>query len=102
MVFFDEEGSIFVIFLEKGKKEFIFFFCIFEWMKLEVLCLFVNGKWQNVMVKEGYVSLNCIWLKGDKVRLELLMYLCVIVLLDGFVNYFILYGLIVLVVWLGK
>lgn len=53
-------------------------------------------------VKEGYVSLNRTWSKGDKVRLELPMHLRAIALPDGSANYSILYGPIVLAARLGK
>ena len=98
----DEEGSTLVISPEKGKKEFTLLFRIPEWTKPEALCLSVNGKRQNVTVKEGYVSLNRTWSKGDKVRLELPMHLRAIALPDGSANYSILYGPIVLAARLGK
>ena len=98
----DEEGSTLVISPEKGKKEFTLLFRIPEWTKPEALRLSVNGKRQNVTVKEGYVSLNRTWSKGDKVRLELPMHLRAIALPDGSANYSILYGPIVLAARLGK
>ena len=98
----DEEGSTLVISPEKGKKEFTLLFRIPEWTKPEALRLSVNGKRQNVTVKEGYVSLNRTWSKGDKVRLELPMHLRAIALPDGSANYSILYGPIVLAAQLGK
>ncbi len=98
----DEEGSTLVISPEKGKKEFTLLFRIPEWTKPEALRLSVNGKRQNVRVKEGYVSLNRTWSKGDKVRLELPMHLRAIALPDGSANYSILYGPIVLAARLGK
>lgn len=98
----DEEGSTLVISPEKGKKEFTLLFRIPEWTKPEALRLSVNGKRQNVTVKEGYVSLNRTWSKGDKVRLELPMHLRAIALPEGSANYSILYGPIVLAARLGK
>lgn len=98
----DEEETTLVISPEKGKKEFTLLFRIPEWTKPEALCLSVNGKRQNVTVKEGYVSLNRTWSKGDKVRLELPMHLRAIALPDGSANYSILYGPIVLAARLGK
>lgn len=68
----------------------------------EALRLSVNGEQQKVTVKEGYVSLNRTWSKGDKVRLELPMHLRAIALPDGSANYSILYGPIVLAAQLGK
>ena len=98
----DEEGSTLVISPEKGKKEFTLLFRVPEWTNPEALRLSVNGEQQKVTVKEGYVSLNRTWSKGDKVRLELPMHLRAIALPDGSANYSILYGPIVLAAQLGK
>ena len=91
-----------MLFLRKREEEFTLLFRIPEWTKPEALRLSVNGKRQNVTVKEGYVSLNRTWSKGDKVRLELPMHLRAIALPDGSANYSILYGPIVLAARLGK
>ena len=99
--FFPDEEEYSCYFSGKGKKkEFTLLFRIPEWTKPKhyACLLMVNG----VTVKEGYVSLNRTWSKGDKVRLELPMHLRAIALPDGSANYSILYGPIVLAARLGK
>ena len=98
----DEEGTTLAVSPEKGEKEFALLFRVPEWTNPEALRLSVNGEQQKVTVKEGYVSLNRTWSKGDKVRLELPMHLRAIALPDGSANYSILYGPIVLAAQLGK
>ena len=98
----DEEGTTLAVSPEKGEKEFTLLFRVPEWTNPEALRLSVNGEQQKVTVKEGYVSLNRTWSKGDKVRLELPMHLRAIALPDGSANYSILYGPIVLAAQLGK
>ena len=98
----NEEATTIIVTPNKGKKNFELLLRAPEWVKQGVLTLMVNDKPQNVTVKDGYVSIQRTWEKGDKVKLSLPMSLHTDVLPDNSSNYSLLYGPIVLASQLGK
>ena len=98
----NEEGTNIIVTPKKGKKNFELLVRVPGWAKQGELTLMVNDKPQNATVKDGYVSIQRTWEKGDKVKLSLPMSLHVEVLPDNSSNYSLLYGPIVLASQLGK
>lgn len=98
----NEEGTNIIVTPKKGKKNFELLVRVPGWAKQGELILMVNDKPQNATVKDGYVSIQRTWEKGDKVKLSLPMSLHVEVLPDNSSNYSLLYGPIVLASQLGK
>lgn len=98
----NEEGTNIIVTPKKGKKNFELLVRVPGWVKQGELILMVNDKPQNATVKDGYVSIQRTWEKGDKVKLSLPMSLHVEVLPDNSSNYSLLYGPIVLASQLGK
>lgn len=72
-----------------------------EWAKADELRLWVNAEAVPAIVKEGYVTLNRTWTKGDKVRMETPMHLRTLQMPDNSPYYSILYGPIVLAARMG-
>lgn len=98
----NEEGTNIIVTPKKGKKNFELLVRVPGWVKQGELTLMVNDKPLNATVKDGYVSIQRTWEKGDKVKLSLPMSLHVEVLPDNSSNYSLLYGPIVLASQLGK
>lgn len=98
----NEEGTNIIVTPKKGKKNFELLVRVPGWVKQGELTLMVNDKPQNATVKDGYVSIQRTWEKGDKVKLSLPMSLHAEVLPDNSSNYSLLYGPIVLASQLGK
>ena len=98
----NEEGTNIIVTPKKGKKNFELLVRVSGWAKQGELTLMVNDKPQNATVKDGYVSIQRTWEKGDKVKLSLPMSLHAEVLPDNSSNYSLLYGPIVLASQLGK
>lgn len=97
----DEAATTVVITSIKKKEAFTLNFRLPEWAKQEELRLTVNGVSQKVEVKDGYISLNRTWTKGDKARLEMPMHLRALTTPDGAQQYSFLYGPIVLAAKMG-
>ena len=76
----NEEGTNIIVTPKKGKKNFELLVRVPGWAKQGELILMVNDKPQNATVKDGYVSIQRTWEKGDKVKLSLPMSLHVEVL----------------------
>ncbi len=98
----NEEGTTFIVTPKKGKKNFELLVRIPGWLKQSELTIMVNEKPEKSTIKDGYISLQREWQKGDKVNISLPMHLHAEVLPDNSSNYSLLYGPIVLASQLGK
>lgn len=98
----EEEGTILVITPRKNGQRLVLSVRIPEWLKRDDMRFTVNGNPEQVVVEDGYATINRAWQKGDKVHVSLPMQLHVMGLPDGSANYSIMYGPIVLGASLGK
>lgn len=98
----EEEGTTLVVSPKKGKKEFSMYVRVPEWADKSLMRLTVNDEPQRLEMKDGYVVVNRVWKKGDKLHIAMPMHLYTLGLPDGSANYSIMYGPIVLASSLGK
>ena len=98
----EEEGTTLIITPRKNGQRLALSVRIPEWLKRDDMRFTVNGNPEQVVVEDGYATINRAWQKGDKVHVSLPMQLHVMGLPDGSANYSIMYGPIVLGASLGK
>lgn len=97
----EKESTKIIVNTEKSKKMKISFRCP-EWIDKDKVSFLVNGKNVEVVLNDGYYTLDRKWDDGDKIEMSLPMNIRTVQLPDKSSYYSFMYGPIVLAADLGK
>lgn len=97
----EKEGTKIVVKADKAKKMKISFRCP-EWIDKNKVAFMVNGKNVDIVLNDGYYTVDRKWKDGDKVEMSLPMSMRVVQLPDKSSYYSFMYGPVVLAADLGK
>lgn len=97
----EEEGTTLII-SPKKPAEFTVSIRVPEWTDAARMNAKVNGQTVETVLEDGFIKVERRWSKGDKLSVDLPMYLRAVQLPDKTENYSFMYGPVVLAASLGK